>query len=67
MHYLAEHAPKSAKQQFTKLCRGSSGIIREGAKIHSKIPYLIQRQVLSKIQRALSNREKLQKCLKFGF
>ena len=42
------------------LCRLTSGAITEGATI-----FLIQRQVLSKNQRALSIREKLQKYLKF--
>ena len=43
----------------------TSGTISKGAKINFKIAYLIRRQVSSKNQRALSNREKLQKCLKF--
>ena len=65
VHCLAKHAPKSAKDQFTKLCRLISGAIREGAKINFKIPYLTWRQVLTNNQRALLKREKLQKCLQF--
>ena len=42
-----------------------SGAIKEGAKINLSLPNLTQRQILSKKQRAQSNREKLQKCLKF--
>ena len=45
--------------QLTKLCRVTLGAIREGAKIRFKIPYLIGRQILSKKQRAPSNKEKL--------
>ena len=66
MRCLAEHARKSAKHLFTKLCRVTSGIISEVAKINFKIVYLIRGQVLNKNQRALLNREKLQKCLKVG-
>ena len=64
MHCLAEHSPKPAKHQFTKLCRMTSAAIREGAKINLKMPNLIRKQALSKNQKSLSNREKLQKCLK---
>ena len=41
------------------------GVIEKGAKINLKVSYLIWRQVFCKKQRALSNREKFQKCLKF--
>ena len=61
---LIKHTSKSAKHQFSKLCRLISGAIREGAKINFKIRYVVRRQVLIKNQRALSNTEKLQKCLK---
>ena len=37
----------------------------ERVNIIFNIPYLIQRQVLSKNQIALSNKGKLEKCLKF--
>ena len=62
---LAEHTPKSAKQQFTRLCWMISGAIREGAKINFELPHLFRRQVWIKNQKTLSKREKLQKCLKF--
>ena len=56
--------PKSAIHQLTKLCRLTLGAINEGAKINFMISYLIRREFLSKNQRALSNREKHQKCPK---
>ena len=59
---MTKHVPKFAKDTLTKLCRLISGAVREGVKINFKITHLIGKQVLSKHQRALSNREKLQKC-----
>ena len=67
MYCLAEHASKSAEYQFTNLRQLTSGAIEERAKFNLKILYLIRKKILSKNQRALSNREKLQKCLKFDF
>ena len=61
MHSLAEHAPKSFKNQFIKLCRVTPRDLKEGAKIIFDMPHLIQWQVLNKNQRALSNKAKLQK------
>ena len=69
MRCLAEHALKFAKVQFTALCRLTSGSTRKGAKIkfkdNIKIVFLNRRQPLSKNERALRNRQKFQKCLKF--
>ena len=48
MQWLAEDALKSGEDQFIKLCRLTSGAIREGAKIISKTPYLVWWKVLSK-------------------
>ena len=38
MHWLAEHIPKSANYQYTKLCHLGKGVIREGAKNYFKVP-----------------------------
>ena len=43
VHWLAEDAPKSVKDQFSKLCRLTSGAIMERAKNISKTPYLVWR------------------------
>lgn len=65
MHWLAEQAPKYAKDYLTKLRRLTPSRIREGAKIIFRLVGLTQRQLLKTYQRAQSNREKLQKCVKF--
>ena len=65
MYCLEKYAPKSAKDQFTKLLLLISGGIRQGAKINFIMSYLIRRQVLRNNQRALSKRDKLWKYLKF--
>lgn len=62
---FSKDAPRSIKDQLTKLDQLISRDIREGAKINFKIPYLIQRKVWSKNQRALANTENPQKCFKF--
>ena len=61
MHWLAEDAPKYAKDHLTKFPRLIEKGIREGKKINFKLLALTQRQLLSRKQRALSNREKRQK------
>ena len=67
MHWLAQDAPKFAKDQFTKLCRLTSGAIRDGAKITSETHYLIQSQVLGNNQRALPKRKKTPKMSEIWF
>ena len=63
MPSLAKHTSKYAKQQFTKLCRVTSGTIREGAKIVLKLFFLTQRRVLRKCKENFET-EKLRKSLK---
>ena len=48
MHYLARHASKSAEDQLTKLCRFTSGAIREREKFDFKISYVSRKQFLCK-------------------
>ena len=57
LHWLAEHAPKSAICQFTKVTGLTVRNPREGAKIIFKILFLSPRRDLIKNQRALSNTE----------
>ena len=65
MRCLAKHTLKSAKDQYTTFCRLTSRNLRKEAKMILKLLFLIRRLNLRKNQRAQSNREKLQKCLKF--
>ena len=58
---LAEHAPKSAKYQFTKFGRLAERNFSEGAKTILKLLFPTRRRVLRRSQRALANREKLLK------
>ena len=48
VHWLAEHTPKSSKDQFTKHLWQTAGVIREGAKIILKLLYLNRRWVMKK-------------------
>ena len=63
MPSLAKHTSKYAKHQFTKLCRVTSGAIREEAKIVLKLFFLTQRRVLRKCKENFET-EKLRKSLK---
>ena len=59
------HAPKPGYDPYTKLRHLTEGAIKEGATSILKLPYLNQRYVLRKNQKALSSRKKLRKFLKF--
>ena len=61
MHCLAEHAPKSIKDRFTKPCRLILRDLRERAKIISKLLFLTRRHVLRKNQKALLNKKTVKK------
>ena len=65
VHWLAEHAPNSAKYQFIKFGRMTVKYPKKGAKIILKLLFLSRRRVLKKKQRELSNRENWQKWLTF--
>ena len=53
------------KDQFTKTCWLTPGDPRERAKIILKLVFLIRKHFFLKKSRALSNRKKLQKSLRF--
>ena len=58
VHWLAEHAPKSVQQIFSKLGRLTATDPKEGVKIILKWLFLTRRPVLAKKQRALRKGEK---------
>ena len=62
---FSKNTSRSVKDQLTKLGWLISGFITKGEKLKFKTPCLTWWQVLSKNQRAPSNREKLQQCFKF--
>ena len=64
---FSKNTSRSVKDQLTKLGWLISGFITKGEKLKFKTPCLTWWQVLSKNQRAPSNREKLQQCFKFSF
>ena len=61
MQFFAEHAPKSTKYQFTKFGPLTARDPKEDAIIILKLLFLTRQQLLTKNQRALSNRENGQK------
>ena len=62
---MAEHTLKSVKYRFKKLSQLTERDPREGAKIVLKLLYLTLRRLLTKNQRALSNRENCRKWFMF--
>ena len=66
LHWLAEHATKSAKYQFMKIFLDGRKRPYGKANIILKLIFVIQKGILrKKIQRGLSNKEKLRGCLTF--
>ena len=64
MHCLAKTHQNSVEYEHTTLPRLPALAIWEEPKVILKLPYLTRKRVLSKSQRALSNRKNLQKALK---
>ena len=62
---MADHTQKSVKYRFKKLSQLTERDAREGAKIAFKLLYLTLRRLLTKNQRALSNRENCRKWFMF--
>ena len=62
---MEEHAPKSTKYYNNKFFLLIAKDLSKGAEITLILIFLTRRRVLRKNQRTLSNRENLQKYLKF--
>ena len=66
MHRLAEHALKSAKDQFTKYFRLTPRYLKQGVKIILKLLFLTWRLVLRKKTKKHYQNKKNWKSLEFG-